>query len=302
MKSDVIRKRSRHDARRGTSTSATPSASPGASRRTSPTPPPGSSRGNNNSSGTRKSEDLSFGLHSPIMDQAVMTSPYATTSHSFEFSSSSSTGHGQQDNSPVDLMSMNHSMGTDGGVDPTLGGMTFSPGATYQETLQYPGPFSLNYFYGQYGDAGHGGHGVQDQNQQQQQQQQPHQQHHQARRMSHASQTSDVNSNHGEIMFAAVGNNNNTNSHNPTATNAPQIDTMNMWDQPFQVPMSTPYSFNYAGQVVHGSVPNTQADQGLGFVHPPMMLPYWPTASVGAGDVGMGAKTEVDHEMSFGHQ
>ncbi|KAF8622806.1 hypothetical protein AX15_006733 [Amanita polypyramis BW_CC] len=36
MKSDVIRKRSRHDARRGNNTSETPSASPGVSRRTSP--------------------------------------------------------------------------------------------------------------------------------------------------------------------------------------------------------------------------------------------------------------------------
>lgn len=39
MKSDVIRKRSRHDARRATSSSETPSTSPRASRRTSPTPP-----------------------------------------------------------------------------------------------------------------------------------------------------------------------------------------------------------------------------------------------------------------------
>ena len=36
MKSDVIRKRSRHDARRGNNTSETPSASPGVSRRPSP--------------------------------------------------------------------------------------------------------------------------------------------------------------------------------------------------------------------------------------------------------------------------
>ncbi|TEB06342.1 hypothetical protein FA13DRAFT_1760170 [Coprinellus micaceus] len=38
MKSDVIRKRSRHDARRAASTEDTPSASPGVSRRTSPVP------------------------------------------------------------------------------------------------------------------------------------------------------------------------------------------------------------------------------------------------------------------------
>ncbi|KAG8916373.1 hypothetical protein FRC02_003999 [Tulasnella sp. 418] len=35
-------------------------------------------------------------------------------------------------------------VGQDGGVDPSLGGMTFSPGATYTETL-YPGPLSLHY-------------------------------------------------------------------------------------------------------------------------------------------------------------
>ncbi|KAG8852582.1 hypothetical protein FRB96_008581 [Tulasnella sp. 330] len=321
MKSDVIRKRSRHDSRRGTSSSETPSASPGASRRTSPTPPPMSAVGPSRRD-RGGADDITFSVppnhgHSPN-EQASM-SPYAQAAHSFDYNTSShgggggggggTGGTGGQDNSPVDLMSMSHAM-SDNGVDPMLGGMTFSPGATYQETLQYPGPFSLSYFYGgmtptpdtnNHGPAEsntqhQSQHQPQHQSQPQQpqpqpQQQQQHQQQQQKEQPAHrhahssaASQGSPEATHLNDTMFGPVAN--------PTSA---QIDTMSMWDQPFQVPMSTPYSFNYAGQVVQGTA--AQQDQGLGFVHPPMLppLPYW------TADTGVATKAETDHEMSFGH-
>ncbi|KAG9037621.1 hypothetical protein FRB95_004841 [Tulasnella sp. JGI-2019a] len=287
MKSDVIRKRSRHDSRRGTS-SETPSASPGASRRTSPTPPPVGAVGPSRRDRGR-ADEISFNIpaehgHSP--NGRPSTSPYAPTSNSFEYNTSSSHSVGGQDNSPVDLMSMNHSM-TDSGVDPMLGGMTFSPGATYQETLQYPGPFSLSYFYGGAPPASDATTQGQSESNQQRQSQQQRQQPVNSRQAASSTPTvgQGGSPHNSDVMFGPVAN--------PTAA---QIDTMSMWDQPFQVPMSTPYSFNYAGNVVQSGT-DSQQDQGLGFVHPPMLpsLPYW------TADGAISTKAETDHEMSFGH-
>ncbi|KAJ7851806.1 hypothetical protein B0H14DRAFT_3085752 [Mycena olivaceomarginata] len=80
MKSDVIRKRSRHDARRGgasASVSETPTASPGVSRRASPAP-----------GGPASSASASAGRASPTL------APDSTTTHSYDAPSELSTALG----------------------------------------------------------------------------------------------------------------------------------------------------------------------------------------------------------------
>ncbi|KAG8909015.1 hypothetical protein FRB99_000118 [Tulasnella sp. 403] len=285
MKSDVIRKRSRHDARRGTSSSATPSASPGASRRTSPTPP---ISGSANMTPQPGNPDPNAGYapgqqanpqqqaHSPSDPHA--NSPYAQTSSSFEYGSSQN-----QDNSPVDLMSMNHAMVSDSGVEPALGPMTFSPGLTYTETLHYPGPVSLSYYFAQYGDPNAS---AEQQNQ-----------HHQAQIAHVSSQspnmqtvssppTADVNAN--GVLFGPQNNGN-------------PADVANAWDHPsLQLPFPTTYTFNYPTSLPdHTAQQNPQANQAgsLGFVHPPMLPgPYWY-----ADSTAVSTKPDPEHEMTFGH-
>ncbi|KAF7343920.1 hypothetical protein MVEN_01680700 [Mycena venus] len=80
MKSDVIRKRSRHDARRGgasASVSETPTASPGVSRRASPAP-----------NGPASSASASAGRASPTL------APDSTTAHSYDTPSELSSALG----------------------------------------------------------------------------------------------------------------------------------------------------------------------------------------------------------------
>ncbi|KAF7307929.1 hypothetical protein MKEN_01153800 [Mycena kentingensis (nom. inval.)] len=83
MKSDVIRKRSRHDARRGgpggpsASISETPTASPGVSRRASPSPAPGGAASSGSGSTGRSSPVLSpdTSLESSLADLSALNTP-----------------------------------------------------------------------------------------------------------------------------------------------------------------------------------------------------------------------------------
>ncbi|KAG8930912.1 hypothetical protein FRC01_002105 [Tulasnella sp. 417] len=136
--SDVIQKRSRTDPRRGTSGSATPSASPDASRRTFPTPP----------TVTQPADNGNFSqAHNGQQQPADHQSPYGQASAaSYDTFGNANNGSWGRDNSPVYLTGMSHSMVSDAGVNPSalvLGGTTFSPGLTYMETPHDPGPLSL---------------------------------------------------------------------------------------------------------------------------------------------------------------
>ncbi|KAG8920294.1 hypothetical protein FRC01_000840 [Tulasnella sp. 417] len=283
MKSDVIRKRSRTDARRGTSSSATPSASPGASRRTSPTPP----------MVTQPADNGNFSqAHNGQQQAADHQSPYGQASAApYDNFGNANNGSQGQDNSPVDLMSMSHSMVSDAGVDPSasaLGGMTFSPGLTYTETLHYPGPLSLSYYQAQYGmppeltvppdPSTQPQANVQVGPQQQQPGQSP--------------SLQGVGSPQGAAGFGMGGG----------AEATPSV-----WDAQFQLPFTSNYSFNFGAMGSaggDGSNNNSAGNNafgenaGLGVVHPPM-LPTWYSSTTGA-EAGA-TKTEPDHEISFGH-
>ncbi|KAG8947809.1 hypothetical protein FRC04_010295 [Tulasnella sp. 424] len=291
MKSDVIRKRSRTDARRGTSSSATPSASPGASRRTSPTPP----------MVTQPADNGNFpqshnGQQQPVDHQ----SPYGQASSASYDAFGNGNGSQGQDNSPVDLMSMSHSMVSDAGVDPSasaLGGMTFSPGLTYTETLHYPGPLSLSYYQAQYGmppeltvppdPSTQGQQGVQVGPQQQPVQ-------------SPSLQGVGSPRGAGGLFGGAAGLGGNGDA-------APSV-----WDAQFQLPFTSNYSFGFGAAMAAGGGDGSNNNNnnnggnnnafgenaGLGVVHPPM-LPTWYSSTPGAEAAA--TKTEPDHEISFGH-
>ncbi|KAG9019802.1 hypothetical protein FRB90_005950 [Tulasnella sp. 427] len=285
MKSDVIRKRSRTDARRGTSSSATPSASPGASRRTSPTPP----------MVTQSADNGNFSQGHNGQQQAVdHHSPYGQASGAAYESFGNANGSQGQDNSPVDLMSMSHSMVSDAGVDPSasaLGGMTFSPGLTYTETLHYPGPLSLSYYQAQYGmppeltvpaDPAPQGQTTVQVGPQQQPAQSPNLQ--------------SVGSPQGSAVLFGPAN----------AIGAGADAGSSVWDTQFQLPFTSNYSFGFgpamapAGEGSNSNNGNHNGygeNGGLGVVHPPM-LPSWYASTTGAE--GAATKTEPDHEISFG--
>lgn len=204
------------------------------------------------------------------LPQQHATSPYGQHAAPFDYGNSQ-----PQDNSPVDLMSMNHSIVSDGGVDPALGGMTFSPGLTYTETLQYPGPFSLNYYYAQYGGPGDAS-GQADPTQHQQ----------------HMSQATNNQSPGMQSMSSPRTDVSNANMlfgpappQNPDTNGAPP----NAWDQGFQIPFSPNYSFNFGNAMTDQIQGN--ANGGLGVVHPPM-LPWFAES--------VSAKQEPEHDISFG--
>ncbi|KAG8969030.1 hypothetical protein FRC03_004704 [Tulasnella sp. 419] len=226
MKSDVIRKRSRHEVRRGTtgsSSSATPSASPGASRRTSPTPP-------------NSSQNVSGGNSSPPQQQQQGHSPYDPSNGSYDFGNSPQGGHGigvgQDGNTGADLMGMNHHLVVDGGVDPALGGMTFSPGATYTETL-YPGPLSLHYYQTHYALSSP------DHMQQQQQAQQ--QQHHTTQQQTPSSVSSQLNRSPDLSDGGSAGGGGGGGgpmygpSNGPNSASEPSSAASSIWDTSFQL-------------------------------------------------------------------
>ncbi|KDQ11228.1 hypothetical protein BOTBODRAFT_462541 [Botryobasidium botryosum FD-172 SS1] len=115
MKSDIIRKRSRHEARRGTGSSITPSASPGASRRPSPSAEPTSP-----TAASHPEPQLYIDPDTQAAQQQQHPPHFDFSSTSFDFS------HNPQD--PNDLLSMG------------MHDMELSFGALFPETLNYPGP------------------------------------------------------------------------------------------------------------------------------------------------------------------
>jgi len=116
MKSDIIRKRSRHESRRGTGSSITPSASPGASRRPSPTPAEPTSP----KTVSHPEPQLYIDPDTQAAQQQQHPPHFDFSSTSFDFS------HNPQD--PNDLLSMG------------MHDMELSFGALFPETLNYPGP------------------------------------------------------------------------------------------------------------------------------------------------------------------
>jgi hypothetical protein len=231
-------------------------------------------------------------------------SPYDAASGGYDYGSSHNP-----DNTPVDLMNLNHMVGD---VDPTLGGMTFSPGATYTESLQYPGPLSLSYYYGSnYGmspDGSHEGanHTPQPQHQQPQSSSRPQQQR-QQNGSSHQGHSPDLGSpSDGTVHGPSSNSSSGVLFGPPNGPNA--VDMNNLWDPTFLTFSS--YQFNGYGLSssatgLHDN-PSMQSNNGndnnnglasvndtLG-LHPPMMLPYW------SSEAGISAKTEPDHEMAFG--
>lgn len=113
MKTEVVRKRARHEGRKGTSPSDTPSASPSGSPRASPL------------LGPSLNPVLDNTMHPPMLPPSFEFSASA-----FEFS--------QVMHDTTDRLTNHHDV--DHG-DTALG-MTFSPGTSYLETLNYPGPVS----------------------------------------------------------------------------------------------------------------------------------------------------------------
>ncbi|KAF9513550.1 hypothetical protein BS47DRAFT_965183 [Hydnum rufescens UP504] len=124
MKSEVVRKRARHEGQKGTSPTDTPSASPSGSPRASPL------------LGPSPNPVLDNTMHPPMLPPSFDFSASA-----FEFS--------QVTHDTTDRLTNHH----DGDhTDSTLG-MTFSPpGVSYLENLNYPGPVSAYNILSSYQD------------------------------------------------------------------------------------------------------------------------------------------------------
>jgi len=116
MKSDVIRKRARHEGRKGSSPSDTPTATPSESTQTSPL--------------------IGASVAPPIQDihPPMLPSSFDFSAAGFEFS--------QVTHDSTDRLTYQHDLDRDAALR-----MTLSPGTTYLESLNYPG--SATVFQGQ---------------------------------------------------------------------------------------------------------------------------------------------------------